>query len=50
LRDAIESQRQLDFEDRDGQEYKVVVESMSIDADPDPKQNSAHVSIRLREV
>jgi hypothetical protein len=50
LRDAINSQRQLDFVDRDGQEYKVIVESMNIDADPDPKQHSAHVTIRLREV
>ncbi len=50
LRDANDSQRQLDFQDRDGQKYKVVIEAMNIDADPDPKQHSAHVSIRLREV
>lgn len=50
LREANDSQRQLDFEDRDGQKYKVVIENMNIDADPDPNKHSAHVSIRLREV
>ncbi len=50
LRDAIESQKALAFIDRDGQEYTVIVDTMYIDADPDPKQNSAHVNVRLREI
>ena len=50
LKDAVESQRQLDFEDRDGQAYKVIIDQMSIEADPDPTQSSAHVKVRLREV
>lgn len=50
LREANNSQKALDFTDRDGLKYKVVVENMYIDADPDPKQNSAHVNIRLREI
>jgi hypothetical protein len=50
LRAANDSQKQLDFEDRDGQEYRVIVEEMRIDADPDPKQASAHVAIRLRQI
>jgi len=28
----------------------VIVDTMYIDADPDPKQNSAHVNVRLREI
>jgi hypothetical protein len=50
LEEAIESRDQLELVDTDGEKFNVIVENMSIDADPDPNQSSAHVRLRLREV
>lgn len=50
LEEAVMLRKQLDFEDRDGREYKVFIDSMKIDSDPDPNQATAHISMRLREV
>lgn len=50
LQKAYQRRSLLDFTDRDGRSYKVVIENMTIDADPDPEKAAAHVTLRLREV
>ena len=50
LQKAYQRRSLLDFTDRDGRSYKVVIETMTIDADPDPEKAAAHVTLRLREV
>lgn len=50
LEQSVRRRRQLDFEDRDGSTYKVIIDDLTIEADPDPKLASAHVKLRLREV
>jgi hypothetical protein len=50
LEQSVRRRRQLDFEDRDGSTYKVIIDNLTIEADPDPKLASAHVKLRLREV
>ena len=50
LEEAVQLRKQLAFEDRDGRAYKVVIDTIKIDSDPDPNQASAHVAVRLREV
>jgi hypothetical protein len=50
LEQSVKRRRQLDFEDRDGSTYKVIIDNLTIEADPDPKLASAHVKLRLREV
>ena len=46
----VRLRRQLDFEDVDGKSYKVVIESVNFESDVDPKNESAHIVMRLREV
>lgn len=50
LEDSIDDQKQLGFTDIDDKSYSVVVSEAVIASDPDPRNESAHISVRLREV
>lgn len=47
---AWKKRSQLDFTDRDGQYYKVIIEEAVEDPDADPTRANARINLRLRQV